>query len=219
MQLIQPSDSLPSFLHTLFFSKVSITTRDYRPLLSFVDLQTILLQTHAYRTRTCDCGQVNHPARQSALGTGSPTSRCSPPSRRCRLVHINAIKVLPARGVACAARSPARAARSARSVPLHCGPRPRTLRPACRAARATLIAFTPSESASHSAPAPFNMRPPTPCPTSAPQAANVCRLICAQPLASKVSLPFRTYRRPAYRRRAGARHCKHEVLIFETALG
>ena len=39
----------------------------YSPLLSSVNLQTILLQTHAYGA--CDCGQVNHPARQSALGT------------------------------------------------------------------------------------------------------------------------------------------------------
>ena len=29
MPLIQPSDSLPNFLHTLFFSKVSITTALY----------------------------------------------------------------------------------------------------------------------------------------------------------------------------------------------
>ena len=63
--------------------------------------------------------------------TGSPTSRPSPLSCRRRFVHINAIKVLPARGVDCAARGPARAARipplRARSVPLrarpaHCGP-------------------------------------------------------------------------------------------------
>ena len=39
----------------------------YSPLLSSVNLQTILLQTHAYGAR--DCGQVNHSARQSALGT------------------------------------------------------------------------------------------------------------------------------------------------------
>ena len=39
----------------------------YSPLLSSVNLQTILLQIRAYGA--CDCGQVNHPARQSALGT------------------------------------------------------------------------------------------------------------------------------------------------------
>ena len=33
--------------------------------------------------------------------TSSPTSRRSPPSRRRRFVHINASKVLPARGVDC----------------------------------------------------------------------------------------------------------------------
>ena len=75
-------------------------------------------------------GQSSRPSIR-AWYTGSPTSRCSPPSRRRRFVHINAIKVLPARGVDCAARGPARAARSsarrARSVPLrarlsHCGP-------------------------------------------------------------------------------------------------
>ena len=36
----------------------------YSPLLSSVNLQTILLQIRAYGA--CDCGQVNHPARQSA---------------------------------------------------------------------------------------------------------------------------------------------------------
>ena len=132
MPLIQPSYSLPNFLHTLFFSKVIITTALF---LTSVNLQTILLQTHAYGA--CDCGQGNHPARQSALG--SPASRLSPPSCRRRFVHINAIKVLPARGVDCAARSPVRRARSTAART------PRTLRPACRAARATQIAFTPSE--------------------------------------------------------------------------
>ena len=39
----------------------------HSPLLSSANLQTILLRTHAYGA--CDCGQVNHPARQSALGT------------------------------------------------------------------------------------------------------------------------------------------------------
>ena len=39
----------------------------YSPLLSSVNLQTILLQIHAFEA--CDCGQVNHPARQSVLGT------------------------------------------------------------------------------------------------------------------------------------------------------
>ena len=40
----------------------------YSPLLSSVNLQTILLQIRAYGA--CDCGQGNHPAaRQSALGT------------------------------------------------------------------------------------------------------------------------------------------------------
>ena len=39
----------------------------YSPLLSSVNLQTILLQIHAYGA--CDCGQVNHPTRQFALGT------------------------------------------------------------------------------------------------------------------------------------------------------
>ena len=39
----------------------------YSPLLSSVNLQTILLQIRAYGA--CDCRQVNHPAHQSALGT------------------------------------------------------------------------------------------------------------------------------------------------------
>ena len=39
----------------------------YSPLLSSVNLQTIILQIRAYGA--CGCGQVNHPARQSALGT------------------------------------------------------------------------------------------------------------------------------------------------------
>ena len=43
----------------------------YSPLLSSVNLQTILLRIHAYGA--CACGQVNLPARQSALGT--PTRR------------------------------------------------------------------------------------------------------------------------------------------------
>ena len=64
MPLIQPSYSLPNFLHTLFFSMVIITTALF---LTSVNLQTILLQIRAYGA--CDCGQVNHPARQSALGT------------------------------------------------------------------------------------------------------------------------------------------------------
>ena len=75
-------------------------------------------------------GQSSRPSIRSRY-TSSPTSRRSPPSRRRRFVHINASKVLPARGVDCAARGPARAARSparrARRVPLrarlsHCGP-------------------------------------------------------------------------------------------------
>ena len=39
----------------------------YSSLLSSVNLQTIILQICAYGA--CGCGQVNHPARQSALGT------------------------------------------------------------------------------------------------------------------------------------------------------
>ena len=56
-----------------FFTKLpahsSLPNTEYHfsPLLSSVNLQTILFQIHAYGA--CDCGQVNHPARQSALGT------------------------------------------------------------------------------------------------------------------------------------------------------
>ena len=170
-------DPVIQFLTNFPANSISLKGEDhYSPLLSSVNLQTILLQTHGYGA--CDCGQVNHPARQSALGT-----------QACRRVAVRPRAAAAALSTSTQLRF---CPRAARAVPRA----PRTLQPACRAARATLIAFTPSESAGHSAPAPFNLRPPMPCPTSSPQAANVCSLIWAQPLASKVSLPFRAYRRP-----------------------
>ena len=56
----------------------------YSPLLSSVNLQTILLQIRAYGA--CNCGQVNHPARQSAFGTQARqrvAARPEPPAPLC----------------------------------------------------------------------------------------------------------------------------------------
>ena len=59
----------------------------YSPLLSSVNLHTILLQIRA--SGACDCGQVNHPARQSALGTQARRRVASRPraAEKCEVVE------------------------------------------------------------------------------------------------------------------------------------
>jgi hypothetical protein len=77
-------------------------------------------------------GQSSCPSIRVRYITGSwPTSCRSPPSRRRRLVHMYAIKVLPARAedrAACGSHAP-------RLPPTVCAARTRTLRPNCRAPR------------------------------------------------------------------------------------
>ena len=130
MPSIQPSDFLPNFLHTLFLSKVSITTALYcHPSTYRLFFCKSALMGHAIVGRSV-IPPVN-PHSVHRLADESSLAPDSAPSRRRRFVHINAIKVLPARGVDRAAYGPARAARSparsAGSVPLrsrlaHCGP-------------------------------------------------------------------------------------------------
>ena len=92
-----------NYLHALFCSKMSIATALYCHPSTY---KTILLETHAYGA--CDCGQVNHPARRSAH---APPARrrvaARPTSCRRHLVHIYAIKGLPACSVDRAARGSA----------------------------------------------------------------------------------------------------------------
>ena len=94
----------------------------YSPLLSSVNLQTILLRIHSYGA--CTCGQVNLPARQSALGT---------PIRRrvaARLRIAGAALSTSTQSRSCPCR--AHRARSARCAQLRV---PRALRSVPRAAR------------------------------------------------------------------------------------
>ena len=107
MPLIQPSDSLPNFLHTLFFSMVIITTALF---LTSVNLQTILLQIRAYGA--CDCGQGNHPAGQSALGTQARQRVAARPrAAGAALSTSTQVRFCP-RGVWTAPRAVPRAARA-----------------------------------------------------------------------------------------------------------
>ena len=145
--------------------------------------------------------------------TGSPTSRSSPPSRRRCFVHINAIKVLPARGVDCAARGPAHAARSparrARSVPLrarlaHCGP--------LAARRAPRKSPSPHLNPSRRAGRSFGPSALQSAPSNA--LSNICipssqRLICV-PTTCKQGQP--AYPRLSPSRLSPTRQCKHAVV-------
>ena len=83
----------------------------YSPLLSSVNLQTILLQIRAYGA--CDCGQVNHPARQSALGTQARQRVTARPRAACAALSTSTqVRICP-RGAWTAPRAVPRAARAA----------------------------------------------------------------------------------------------------------
>ena len=146
MPLIQPSDFLPISC-TLYFPQRRVSLQPFIVIRQPTDYSFANPRLWGMRLWA---GQSSCPSIRSRY-TSSPTSRRSPPSRRRRFVHINASKVLPARGVDCAARGPARASRlsnllaasSARplilSAPASAGARART-RTNTRRAHARVLA-------------------------------------------------------------------------------
>ena len=109
----------------------------YSPLLSSVNLQTIILQIRAYGA--CGCGQVNHPARQSALGT-----------QACRRVAARPRAAGAALSTSTQVRFCPRAAWTApRAVPRAPRAVPRAARAAYRCARASQTAARLPRGARH----------------------------------------------------------------------
>ncbi len=165
---------------------------------------SILLRIRA--DGTCDCGQVNHHARQSVLGTSARQRVVVRPIRR-----NYAIKVLPALAEDRAARCTVRAAchPTRRAPRTSCTARTRTLRPDCRAPR---IPHTPHVNPSRLAsPLPSWRGRQSDDPAArrwavggascgggaqGPSPPPCATFLYVQALASKVSLPISAYRHP-----------------------